>query len=112
VSRSLAKGGHRRFAGGRAQGEREGRRGLATNPPRALRLSREKEEHTMLNAGTLDRTIRVVLGLALVSLVFVGPRSLWGLVGLVPIATGAIGFCPLYRVLGIDTRGAQAGKAA
>lgn len=65
----------------------------------------------MLNEGTLDRTIRIVLGLALVSLVFVGPRSLWGLLGLVPLATGAIGFCPLYRIIGLSTRGA-AGKAA
>jgi hypothetical protein len=65
----------------------------------------------MLNEGTLDRTIRIALGLALVSLVFVGPRSLWGLLGLVPLATGAIGFCPLYRIIGLSTRGA-AGKAA
>jgi hypothetical protein len=57
----------------------------------------------MGNEGTLDRVIRVVIGLALVSLVFVGPRSLWGLVGLVPIATGVVGFCPLYRLVGVST---------
>lgn len=57
----------------------------------------------MMNEGTLDRTIRIVLGLALISLVFVGPRSLLGLVGAVPLLTGVIGFCPLYRVFGIRT---------
>ncbi len=57
----------------------------------------------MLNEGTLDRTIRVAVGLGLVSLVFVGPHTLWGLVGLVPLATGLVGFCPLYRLLGIAT---------
>jgi hypothetical protein len=55
------------------------------------------------NEGTLDRTVRIVLGLALLALVFVGPRSWIGLVGLVPLATGLVGFCPLYRLLGIRT---------
>ena len=57
----------------------------------------------MSNEGTLDRALRVILGLALVSLTFVGPRSYWGLIGLVPIATGLAGFCPLYRLLGVST---------
>lgn len=56
------------------------------------------------NEGTIDRVIRVVLGLALLSLVFVGPHTLLGLVGLVPLVTGLVGFCPLYRVLGVSTR--------
>jgi hypothetical protein len=66
----------------------------------------------MVNEGTLDRIVRVVAGVLLVSLVFVGPRTLWGLVGLVPIATGLVGFCPLYRVLGISTCKTASGKAA
>ncbi len=57
----------------------------------------------MTNEGTLDRAARIVLGLGLISLVFVGPQTLWGLVGLVPLATGALGFCPLYRIVGIST---------
>jgi hypothetical protein len=61
------------------------------------------------NEGTVDRTIRIVAGLALLSLVFVGPATPWGLVGLVPLLTGIVGFCPLYRVLGIHTRGAAQG---
>ncbi len=57
----------------------------------------------MVNEGTLDRTLRVVLGLGLLSLAFVGPRSFLGLIGAVPLLTGLVGFCPLYRVLGIRT---------
>ena len=57
----------------------------------------------MMNEGTLDRTIRVVLGIALLSLVFIGPKSMLGLIGLVPLATGIVGFCPLYRLVGLNT---------
>ncbi len=55
------------------------------------------------NEGTIDRILRLVLGLGLLSLVFVGPQTLWGLVGVVPLMTAAIGFCPLYMVFGFDT---------
>jgi hypothetical protein len=55
------------------------------------------------NEGTIDRTIRVVLGLALLSLTVVGPKSMLGLVGLVPLLTGVVGFCPLYRLVGLNT---------
>jgi Protein of unknown function (DUF2892) len=55
------------------------------------------------NEGTLDRTLRVVAGLALLSLVFVGPKTMWGLVGLVPLFTGLIGSCPVYTLLGLRT---------
>lgn len=55
------------------------------------------------NEASIDRILRVALGLALLLLVFVGPHTLWGLVGVVPLATGLAGFCPLYKVLGIDT---------
>ena len=57
----------------------------------------------MTNEGTLDRTIRVVVGLALLSLTVVGPRTLFGLVGAVPLLTGIVGFCPLYRLVGLST---------
>lgn len=55
------------------------------------------------NEGKIDRVFRVVVGLGSLSLVFFGPQSLWGLVGLVPLLTGAIGFCPLYKVFGLNT---------
>jgi hypothetical protein len=55
------------------------------------------------NEHVLDRAVRVVLGLVLLSLVLVGPKTLWGLVGLVPLATGLFGSCPAYRLFGINT---------
>lgn len=55
------------------------------------------------NESTLDRMLRVVVGVVLLSLAVLGPRTLWGLVGVVPLLTGIIGFCPLYRVLGISS---------
>ena len=55
------------------------------------------------NEHTVDRALRVIVGLALLSIVFVGPQTLWGLLGLVPLATGLLGTCPLYTVLGIST---------
>ncbi|KIC38337.1 MULTISPECIES: YgaP family membrane protein [unclassified Leisingera] len=55
------------------------------------------------NEGTLDRALRILLGLILLSLVFIGPQTLWGLIGLVPLATGLMGYCPLYQVLGLST---------
>ena len=55
------------------------------------------------NEGSVDRVVRVILGLVLLSLVFVGPKTLWGLVGLVPLFTGLSGVCLIYRVLGIST---------
>lgn len=55
------------------------------------------------NVGTIDRTLRVLLGLALLSLTLFGPKTLWGLVGLVPLLTGLVGSCPLYSLLGLRT---------
>ena len=55
------------------------------------------------NEHTIDRVVRVVLGLVGLSLIFIGPQSWFGLIGLVPLATGLIGSCPLYTVFGIGT---------
>ena len=55
------------------------------------------------NEGTIDRILRVLLGLGLLSIVFVGPETKWGLVGIIPLLTGAMGWCPLYRVVGVNT---------
>ncbi|MGH7615621.1 MAG: YgaP family membrane protein [Gemmatimonadaceae bacterium] len=61
------------------------------------------------NLGSADRTIRLLFGAALLLLVVSGPKTLWGLLGLVPLLTGAAGYCPLYAVLGFSTkRGAHA----
>ena len=55
------------------------------------------------NEGTLDRVLRVVVGLGVLSLAFVGPQTPWAYLGLVPLLTGLVGFCPLYAVLGLRT---------
>ena len=56
------------------------------------------------NVGGIDRVLRIVVGLALVAIVFVGPMTPWGWVGLVPLLTGLIGWCPPYAMLGWSTR--------
>jgi hypothetical protein len=55
------------------------------------------------NEGTLDRALRVLAGLALIGLAATGTVGAWGYLGVVPLLTGAVGFCPLYTVLGINT---------
>lgn len=56
------------------------------------------------NIGAVDRALRIIVGLVLVALVFVGPKTAWGWIGLVPLLTAFIGFCPLYVLLGVRTR--------
>ncbi len=56
-----------------------------------------------VNEHNIERAVRVLLGIGLLSLVFIGPKTLWGLIGIMPLATGLIGSCPLYTVLGIST---------
>ena len=58
-----------------------------------------------VNEGKADRLIRVIVGLAPIAMVFVGPRTNWGWLGLIPLITGLTGFCGLYRLLGINTCG-------
>ena len=53
-----------------------------------------------INEGGLDRMLRVAVGLALIGLTLSGAIGVWGWVGLVPLATGAIGWCPLYTLFG------------
>ncbi len=55
------------------------------------------------NEAGWDRAARVVLGILVLSLAFVGPKTLWGLVGLVPLATGLVGWCPAYTLFGFKT---------
>lgn len=55
------------------------------------------------NIGTADRWVRVLLGLALLFLVVTGPKSLWGLIGLIPLSTAIVAFCPFYSVAGWST---------
>lgn len=55
------------------------------------------------NVGSIDRIARVVIGLLLITLAAMGSIGAWGWIGIVPLATAAFGFCPLYRVLGLNT---------
>lgn len=55
------------------------------------------------NEGNLDRAVRVIAGLIILSLAFIGPKSAWGYIGLVPIITGLVGVCPAYSLFGINT---------
>jgi hypothetical protein len=55
------------------------------------------------NEGTLDRVLRVGAGLLLIGLAATHAVGPWGYVGVVPLLTGAIGMCPLYSILGINT---------
>lgn len=55
------------------------------------------------NVGNTDRAFRVVLGIGLIALVFVGPQTVWGWVGVIPLLTAFVGSCPLYALLGVNT---------
>lgn len=55
------------------------------------------------NVGGIDRILRIVLGLVLIGLTLSGTIGVWGWIGLVPLATAAMGFCPLYTVLGFSS---------
>lgn len=60
------------------------------------------------NIGNAERAVRALLGIAILSLVFVGPRTPWAWLGIIPILTALSGWCPLYTALGIS----RSGKAA
>ena len=55
------------------------------------------------NIGNIDKTIRIIIGLALVALVFVGPQTVWGWIGVPVILIALFGWCPLYKILGVST---------
>ena len=56
-----------------------------------------------INEAGWDRTLRIVIGLVAISLVFVGPKTMWGLLGIIPLATGGTGRCLRDRLLGVST---------
>jgi hypothetical protein len=60
-----------------------------------------------VNEAGWDRALRVILGMGLLAMTVVGPHSMWGLVGLVPLLTGIVGVCPVYSLLGVSTRPAK-----
>lgn len=57
------------------------------------------------NSGSIDRALRVIVGLILIALTFTGTAGIWGWIGVVPLLTGIFGICPAYILLGINTCG-------
>ncbi len=57
----------------------------------------------LANVGGIDRILRILVGLVLISLGFVGPQTNWGWIGLIPLITGLFSFCPAYTLLGLNT---------
>ncbi|MCP5419749.1 MAG: DUF2892 domain-containing protein [Gammaproteobacteria bacterium] len=55
------------------------------------------------NVGYLDKSLRIVVGLILLSLVFIGPQTPWGWIGLAPLLTGLVNWCPAYSLFGLNT---------
>jgi len=55
------------------------------------------------NVGGIDRTVRIIAGLILISLVFIGPQTSWGWLGLLPLSTGFFRYCPVYLPLKMST---------
>lgn len=56
-----------------------------------------------INEGVIDRSLRVIAGLVLIGLAATGTVGLWGYIGIVPLVTGAVGMCPIYSLLGINS---------
>lgn len=61
------------------------------------------------NVGGIDRVLRIVVGLGLLSVVFVGPQTPWGWIGVVPLLTALVGWCPAYTLFGWSTKGRTQG---
>ena len=56
------------------------------------------------NIGNVDRLIRIIIGIVLIALTLNGNIGAWGWIGIIPLATALINFCPLYRILGFSSR--------
>jgi len=56
-----------------------------------------------VNVGSVDRILRIIVGLALIALVFVGPKTAWGWIGVIPLVTGLLRTCPAYSLIGVNT---------
>ena len=76
---------------------------------KADRRRRPSTEHVMIekifpkNEHKIDRTLRVLLGLGLLGIALLGPKTPWGWLGLIPLVTGLAGRCPVYALFGVGT---------
>lgn len=57
------------------------------------------------NMGNVERWLRVVIGVILIALALMGKVGIWGYIGIVPLVTGLLSFCPVYRFLGLNRGG-------
>jgi len=71
--------------------------------PSKIEIPIKEEWHMKKNIGGTERIIRTIAGAGVLSLAFVGPRSAWAYLGIIPIATGLIGWCPPYALFGFST---------
>lgn len=55
------------------------------------------------NLGPMDRLVRICIGIALLAMIVLPPNTAWGWLGVIPLLTGLLGTCPLYRLVGLDT---------
>lgn len=55
------------------------------------------------NVGTTDRIIRIIIGVVVLSLTIVGPKTMWGFLGIIPLLTAAFSFCPFYAIFNVKT---------
>lgn len=62
-----------------------------------------KELKMKCNAGMIDRALRVIAGLVLIALAATSTIGVWGWIGVVPLLTGIVGFCPAYAIFGMNT---------
>ncbi|CAN5383487.1 hypothetical protein BH10PSE16_BH10PSE16_35090 [soil metagenome] len=76
-------------------------RGSASN--QAIKQFTPRKKAMKSNVGGIDRILRIAIGLVLVGLAATGTVGLWGWIGIVPLATGLIGWCPPYALLGWNT---------
>ena len=56
-----------------------------------------------MNEGTIDRALRVITGLVLIALAATGTVGMWGWIGIMPLLTGTVGYCPAYTIFGLST---------
>ena len=55
------------------------------------------------NIGSIDRAARLIVGMALITITFTGPKTMWGLIGIIPFITALFSWCPAYTLLGVST---------
>jgi len=57
------------------------------------------------NLGSLDRTVRILIGIAVLAFVWIGPKTPWAILGLIPLVEGLVGYCPLFALFRISSCG-------